>query len=76
MCQLFSPSAELYFFCFWFPIFVVGENWEPEASRFHAAAGEKDGLFKQPRTSGIYVMQMIERINSMPIRVYLRLTDV
>ena len=48
---IFSPSAELYFFCFWFPIFAFGENWKPKASRFPAAAGEKDVVLKRPRKS-------------------------
>mgnify|MGYP005849461269 CR=1 FL=1 len=38
-------------FCFWLPIFAVGENWEPKESLFHAAAGEKDIVLKRPRKS-------------------------
>ena len=49
--RAFSPSAERYFVTFWFPIFVEDENWEPKASRFHAAAGDKDVVLERPRTS-------------------------
>ena len=38
-------------FCFWFPMFAYDEHWEPEASRFHAAVGEKVVVLKRLRQS-------------------------
>ena len=47
----FSPSAALYFFCFFLHIVAFGDNVEEKKSLFHAAAGEKDIWFTRPRKS-------------------------